>query len=170
MRRRLATLLLAAVVLTACRQEPVIVQLEDIQITSTAFADGEQIPREHTCDGGDTPVPLTWSGVPEGTREVAVLVSDRDAPGDGFVHWAVAGIDPAATAIDDEAVEGLNGFSNIGYGGPCPPPGDEPHSYVFNVYALERGSGLDDGFEPEALTAALQNAIGAGQIVGTYAR
>ena len=160
-------MLLGAAVISGCSQDPVIVQLEDIVVTSSAFAEGEPIPTEHTCDGPDTPPNLTWSAVPEGTAEIAVLVVDRNA--DGYVHWMVAGVDPADSSPEG-GVQGLNSSGVVGYSGPCPPPADDPHEYVFNVYSLADGSGLSEGFSHEDLQAVLQSANGAGQLVGTFDR
>ena len=161
--------MLVATVLTGCfGDEQVIVDIGELAVTSAAFEASEPIPVEHTCDGEDVPPPLTWSPVPEDTREIVVFVSDADA--DGFAHWAVAGIDPGATAVPEGAVEGRNDFDEVGYSGPCPPEGDEPHEYVFNVYALSKGSGLDEGFGADEMQDALNDAIAAGDVRGTYAR
>ena len=167
---RLATLLLTAISLAACSSEPEIAKLDPIEVTSTAFADGEPIPVEHTCDGADTPVPLAWAAVPDAAAEVVVRVDDPDAPGERFVHWLLAGIDPDAGTVSAGAVQGTNGFGDVGYAGPCPPPGDDAHRYVFTVYALAEPSGLAEGFSAEELTAVLGSAIGAGDLDGSYAR
>ena len=164
---RLATLLLLAALISGCSKEPVLVQLEDITVTSDAFANNEAIPEVHTCDGADEPPPLTWGPLPDGVREVVLLAVDRNA--DGFVHWMVSGLDPQAGSVEG-GVQGLNDFGNVGYGGPCPPPGEDPHEYVFNIYGLTRGSGLGEGFTQEQLDDKLQNANSAGQLVGTYQR
>ena len=163
-------MLVAATVLTGCSgNDEGFVVLDDMAVSSADIADGRPIPPRHTCDGDDRPPSLTWSGTPEDTEEIVVLVTDSDA--DGFVHWAVAGIDPQATSLSDGVgVQGTNGFGRVGYGGPCPPDGDEPHSYVFNVYALADGTGLDEGFAGEQLPDSLGEAIGAGSITATYRR
>ena len=86
--------------------------------------------------------PLAWSDVPEGTSELRVSLTDPDAPGGTFVHWLVTGIDPASAGVGQGAVppggtEQENGFGESNYRGPCPPPGDSPHRYVFAVEALD---------------------------------
>ena len=83
------------------------------QLTSSAFSDGGDIPSEHTCDGANRPVPLAWTGAPDGTAEFALLMVDPDAR--GFVHWVVAAIPASATELGggkllDGAVEGQTSF------------------------------------------------------------
>src|SRR6188508_371466 len=88
-------------------------------MTSPAFSEGGAIPSGHSCDGADKPIPLAWSGVPDGTAELALIMDDPDAG--GFVHWVVVGIPPAASGFDNGhlpagAHEGRTGFG-VGYGG-----------------------------------------------------
>ena len=104
---------------------------------STAFSQGEAIPKQYTCDGADQALPVAWSGIPAGTAELALVMDDPDAR--GFVHWLVVGIPPTAAGLDGAALpagarEGKNGFGRAGYGGPCPPSGT--HHYVITLYAL----------------------------------
>ena len=111
-------------------------------LSSSAFHAGTAIPKRHTCDGGDFSPPLSWSGVPAGTRSFAVVVDDPDAR--GFTHWLLFNI-PASTASLAEgikpgalpagAAEGSNDFGSTGYRGPCPPIGR--HRYVHKLYALD---------------------------------
>lgn len=144
-----------------------------IAITSTAFADGEPIPVEYTCDGDEISPPLTFTGVPADTAELAVVVRDPDA--DGFVHWVIAGIPADAGGIDEgappaEAVEADNGFDELGWAGPCPPEGD--HTYEFTVYALGEPSGLEDGAGAEDGAATIEDAdpIAVATLRGTFER
>jgi Raf kinase inhibitor-like YbhB/YbcL family protein len=145
-----------------------------IQLTSPSFAEGEPIPRRHTCDGEDRSPPLAWSSVPAGTKELALLVDDPDAG--TFVHWVVWGLDPAAGRlaegeVPDGAVQGRNGFGKRGYGGPCPPKGDDPHRYVFTLFALSRPLALEAGASAGELKDAVADTLLAqGQLVGRYAR
>ena len=60
-----------------------------IKVTSTAFADGEMIPKQYTCDGANVSPPLSWSGVPAGAKALALICDDPDAPGKTWVHWVV---------------------------------------------------------------------------------
>jgi Raf kinase inhibitor-like YbhB/YbcL family protein len=117
---------------------------DEPSLTSTAFAEGEEIPVEHGgCPPGENVAPpLEWTGLPADAEQLAVTVVDPDA-GD-FVHWAMAGLDPATTSLDaDEVpagtVEALNDGGQAGYFGPCPP---EVHTYEFTVHALSGDPGL----------------------------
>jgi len=144
-----------------------------LSVTSTAFADGEPIPVEYTCDGEETSPPLAFTGVPAGTAELAVVVRDPDA--DGFVHWVIAGIPADADGLDEGAlpsgaVEADNGFDEPGWAGPCPPEGN--HTYEFTVYALGEPSGLEDGAGAEdgAATVEDADATAAATLRGTFER
>ncbi len=145
-------------------------------VTSAAFAEGDTIPVEFTCDGEDVSPPLQWSGVPDGAAELVLVVEDPDAPGGTFVHWLVVGIDPGATGIDRGGVpagarQGTNDFGNAAYGGPCPPGGDEPHRYVFRVSALSEETGLSDGASVDDVSEAVRGTeIARGELVGRYGR
>lgn len=145
-----------------------------IQLTSAAFAEGGTIPRRYTCDGEDRPPPLTWSGLPEGTVELALVVDDPDAPRGTFVHWVVWGLDPAAGGLVEGEVrarQGRNGFGNQGYGGPCPPKGDEPHRYVFTLFAVSQPLSLEAGASADDLKRAVADKLLAqGRLVGRYGR
>ena len=145
-------------------------------LESPAFADGGDIPDEFTCDGaGDSP-PLTWSGLPDGTVDLALTVVDPDAPGGNFVHWIASGIDPASGALaEDPSVADIrqaeNATGSTGYLPPCPPDDDDPHHYVFTLYALDQrlvvagGLGLD-GFAD----AVADSTLGTAELTGRYAR
>jgi Raf kinase inhibitor-like YbhB/YbcL family protein len=146
-------------------------------LESSAFAEGEPIPEEHTCDGANTSPPLVWSDLPEGARSVAIRVDDPDAPGGTFTHWLGWDLDPGAGGLEAgqaAPVEGANDTGESGYSGPCPPSEDGPHRYVFHVYALDLAElGLDAGVGVDA--GALQAAIAGhvlakGEYTGTYER
>jgi Raf kinase inhibitor-like YbhB/YbcL family protein len=104
-----------------------------ITVVSDDFNEGDGVPLEFTCEGEDVSPSLSWSGVPVDTQALAVVVDDPDA--DGFIHWLVFDIPPDVTDLPtaippDEELEGggrhaLNDFGNLGYGGPCPPEGEE---------------------------------------------
>lgn len=145
-------------------------------LSSSAFHAGSAIPKRHTCDGGDFSPPLSWSGVPAGTRSFAVVVDDPDAR--GFTHWLLFNI-PASTASLAEgikpgalpagAAEGSNDFGSIGYRGPCPPSGT--HRYSHRVYALDVASvgpspPTKERFEGSIKTHVLAQA----ELIGTYQR
>jgi Raf kinase inhibitor-like YbhB/YbcL family protein len=170
-----------AVVMAACGggetvEGPAPAAPDRIRLTSPAFEAEAVIPREFTCDGDEVSPPLAWTGVPTGARSLALLVEDPDAPGGTFVHWTVFAIAPETTGIQAGRVprgarEGENSFGDSGYGGPCPPEGDEPHRYVFALYALRSDPGLDAGAAPEAVREAVAGAaIARGQLTGRYGR
>jgi Raf kinase inhibitor-like YbhB/YbcL family protein len=147
---------------------------ERITVTSTAFPDGATIPERFTCDGdGDAPA-LAWSGVPAGTRELALVVDDPDA---GFyVHWTVAGIPPTATGLrDGEEPEGAEELptsaGDDGWTPPCPPEGDGVHEYLVALYALDAPLGVGDDATPDEVRNALgEHAIARGVLRGRFGR
>lgn len=120
-----------------------------MQLSTSAFADNTDIPAIHTCEGRDQSPPLAWSGVAAGTKSLALIVDDPDAPDPAapkmtWVHWVVYNLPPAITGLaagasgsglPPGAHEGLNDWQRSGYGGPCPPIGR--HRYVFKLYALD---------------------------------
>jgi hypothetical protein len=98
----------------------------EFTLSSSAFTPGQPIPARHTCDGEDRSPPLEWSNVPAGTRALALIVDDPDAPGGTFTHWLAWGLDPEAGGVaegEPAPAEGRNDFDVVGYRGPCPPPG-----------------------------------------------
>lgn len=152
---------------TDARQQKV-----EIELTSTAFDDGDTLPAEHTCAGAGTLPPLAWTGVPEETVELALFVVDDTA--DGYLHLAAAGLDPERGALD-EMPEGArlaeNGKGEIGWTPPCPPEGDEPHTYRFLLLALPDESILNQGDTPDQARKALaQPSIGQGRLSATFSR
>ncbi|MFP4064987.1 MAG: YbhB/YbcL family Raf kinase inhibitor-like protein [Bacteroidales bacterium] len=116
-------------------------------ISSPAFEEGVKIPVVHSCEGDDVSPPLHWDGEPEGTVTFALIMEDPDAPGGTFTHWIVynlpAGchrlekITPIEKNLDNGGIQAKNDFGKIGYGGPCPPKGEE-HRYYFRIYALKK--------------------------------
>lgn len=120
--------------------------------------------------------PLRWSHIPHGARELALILTDPDAPGGGFTHWTVFGIRPraahvAASTLPVGAKTGRNSSGHTGYTPPCPPPGDRAHHYVFDLYALSRPSHLGAGAEPAGVIQVIKSfAIGRGRLVGRFRR
>jgi Raf kinase inhibitor-like YbhB/YbcL family protein len=145
-----------------------------LEITSGAFDHGGSIPPRHSCEGENVSPPLSWAGVPDGTRSLALIVDDPDAPVGTFTHWLAWGIDPAAGGLaDGEAAprEGRNGFGTVGYGGPCPPPGHGRHRYFFRLQALDVDLDLEAGADREELERALGgHALESAELMGRYAR
>jgi hypothetical protein len=149
-------------------------------ITSSAFMTGAEIPVKYTCDGQNVSPPLEWSQEPAGTASFALIVDDPDAPLRAFTHWIIFNLPPDTRGLSEAvpkdgklaggALQGKNGFSNIGYSGPCPPPGS-PHRYRFTVYALDKPLNLAAGVSKEQVLAAMQGHILAQpQLIGIYQR
>jgi Raf kinase inhibitor-like YbhB/YbcL family protein len=152
-----------------------------LMLASPAFAPGGQIPTEYTCDGADISPPLTWSGVPDGTGSLVLVVEDPDAPSGVFRHWAVFDIAAASPGLqagygaNRPAVgfrEAHNDFGAADYGGPCPPKGNGTHHYHFRLLAISRPR-LDltaSANAADVLTAAGPYAIQQTELMGTYRR
>jgi Raf kinase inhibitor-like YbhB/YbcL family protein len=144
-------------------------------LTSSDFVEGQPIPRVHSCDGADQSPALNWDDPPTGTRSLALVMDDPDAPGGTFRHWGAYDIPsttrsiPAGSAVGKQA---LNGFGNSGYGGPCPPKGHGPHRYRFKLYALNVDSlAVSANAKVEQVEAeAAKHQIGVAQLTGTYER
>jgi len=150
-----------------------------IKVKSTAFEDGGMIPRQYTCDGADVSPPLAWSSVPEGTKTIALICDDPDAPMGTWVHWVLFNLPvdvkelpenvPPQKRLETGAIQGTNDFGNIGYGGPCPPGGT--HRYYFKLYGLDSEINLQAGATKGTLLKAMKGHILAeGQLMGKYKR
>jgi Raf kinase inhibitor-like YbhB/YbcL family protein len=151
-----------------------------IQLSSTAFKEGEAIPVTYTCDGENISPPLSWAGVPQSAKSLALIVDDPDAPAGTWVHWVVFNISPTLGSLSEGAsssgsqdsfgTPGVSSFRKSGYGGPCPPKG-KPHRYFFKLYALDIRLGLKFGASKTDIEKAMQGHILAqGQLMGTYGR
>ena len=148
--------------------------MPELELTSPAFDDGEPIPERHSCDGENTSPPLAWKFIPDGTRSLALIVHDPDAPSGDFLHWLAWNIDPDPGGLDEGAsapAEGANGRGQPGYMGPCPPPGHGPHRYFHELYALDTELDLEPGAAREQLESSLDgHLLGEARLVGTYER
>src|SRR5437588_5055678 len=145
----------------------------DLKLRSPAFGGHERIPPRHSGDGEDVAPPLEWSGVPEETRALAVVMHDPDAPlVDGFTHWVAYGIPGDASGLPEgggDAITGTNSLGNRGYNGPAPPPGHGTHHYYFWVYALDEDLELEPGLDRRALFERIEDhGIEQGRLGGTY--
>jgi hypothetical protein len=150
-----------------------------LEIRSAAFVHEASIPVRYTCQGENVSPPLTWSGVPAGTRSLALIVDDPDAPDPRapkmiWVHWVLYNLPPTATELP-EAVrqlpsatrEGLNDWGKTGYGGPCPPIGR--HRYFHKLYALDcELDGLGHPTKAELERAMAGHILARAELVGTY--
>ena len=154
-----------------------------MMLTSTVFFQGGMIPHRYTCDGQDVSPPLVWSGLPAGTKSLALIVDDPDAPDPAaprmtWVHWVLYNIPPAATGLPEGipakglplgTLQGLNDWQRTGYGGPCPPIGR--HRYFHKLYALD--TVLPDLGRPAkaVVEKAMQGHIlGQAELMGLYQR
>jgi Raf kinase inhibitor-like YbhB/YbcL family protein len=138
---------------------------------TTVWSDDAPIDAKYSCKGANLSPPVSWSNTPAGTVEIAIVMTDPDA--NGFVHWAVAGLDPTAGTVPEgavpaTAVQAENGSGSVGYTGPCPPSGT--HTYLMQVYALDATTGVADGAQGADLIQAIEaNSIGSVTISGTFA-
>jgi Raf kinase inhibitor-like YbhB/YbcL family protein len=148
----------------------------EIALQSAGFPAGGEIPARFTCEGDGSSPPLSWNNVPAGTAELAIVVDDPDAPGGAFTHWTVWALPPenggfAEGVVPPTVLEGDNSQGERGWTGPCPPEGDDPHRYVFTIYALKTRSGLDAGDDPDVVRARLAEiATARGSYTGTFGR
>lgn len=154
-----------------------------MEITSSAFRDGETIPGMYSREGAELSPPLTVDDAPDGTEALALIVDDPDAPNKTWVHWLIWDIPGGRTAIPEDvpkeetvaalggAAQGLNDFDEIGWGGPMPPPGHGVHHYRFTVFALDGALGLEPGADRAALEEAMEGKVlDQARVVGTYER
>lgn len=154
-----------------------------LEITSPAFKNQADIPSIYTCDGDDISPPLAWSGIPDGTQSLVLIVDDPDAPDPAapkmtYVHWVLYNLPPGSTGLPEGTTsdalpagtrEGVNDWGRTGYGGPCPPIGS--HRYFHKLYALD--TLLPDMGTPKKaeLEQAMEGHIlGRAELIGLYER
>ena len=133
-----------------------------MKISSPAFAHLGMIPPRFTCDGENISPSLVIRDVPQGTQSLVLIVDDPDAAMGSWVHWLVWNIDPSINTIDEAslpegAVQGLNGFGDPKYGGPCPPSGT--HRYFFKLYALDIKLPYESSVIRDVIIKAMQNHV-----------
>jgi Raf kinase inhibitor-like YbhB/YbcL family protein len=147
-----------------------------LALASSAFEQGAPIPKKHTGEGIDVSPPLTWTGIPSGTREFALICDDPDAPRPKpWVHWVIYGLPPSLPDLKEGhtgvGLEGPNDFGHTKYGGPMPPPGHGVHHYHFRLYALNALLKKAPGWTKERLLAEMKGHIlEEADLVGTYER
>lgn len=151
-----------------------------LELNSNSFTAGANIPKKFTCDAEDHSPELHWSPPPAGTKSLALIADDPDAPVGTWVHWVLFNL-PAETRSLPEAVpktgslpsgaqQGQNDFRKTGYGGPCPPPG-KPHRYLFKLYALDASLSLKTSATKADLEKAMKSHILAqAELMGKYGR
>jgi len=151
-----------------------------LRIYSPKWKHGETIPTRYTGDGADVSPPLTFEGVPNGTKAFTLICDDPDAPVGTWVHWVIYDIPGTVVGLSegvakdgtlpDGSRQGRNSWKKTGYGGPSPPPGT-PHRYFFRLYATREPVGLGPGVSArEAEAAAQAKAIASAQFMGIYGR
>lgn len=159
-----------------------------LELTSTAFRNGEAIPRKYTGEGDDVSPPLSWQGAPETTREFALICDDPDAPtAEPWVHWVIYGIAADVRSLPEgvpagkpqlemplAARQGKNSWDTgvtVGYRGPMPPPGHGTHHYHFKLYALDRTLDVPaSATKKELLSAIRGHTLAEAELVGLYER
>ena len=183
-------ILVCLLLLAGCgRHEPVETKAKGakiMKIKSAAFSEGGLIPSRHSGEGEDVSPALSWSSVPEGTKELALICDDPDAPTPtAWVHWVIYKIPADSKGLAEGiqrqekltnpagALQGTNSWTsdNIGYRGPMPPPGHGLHHYYFKLYALDTELAVEPGLNKDALLAAMKGRVLAeAQLIGTYQR
>jgi Raf kinase inhibitor-like YbhB/YbcL family protein len=158
-----------------------------IQLTSSAFAQGQPIPKKYTGEGGDVSPPLCWGELPKGSKELAVICDDPDAlTKEPWVHWVIYKIPATAKELPEGiprkprlsdppgALQGKNSWPDhdtIGYRGPFPPLGHGVHHYYFRLYALELQMVVEPGWDKKSLLNVIsEHVLGEGVLMGTYQR
>lgn len=152
----------------------------EFKLTSSAFAQGQSIPKQYTGEGADITPPLQWNDAPDGVKSYALICDDPDAPGKTWVHWIIFNIPAQKNDLkeaikmkeqfSDGTAQGVTDFGKIGYGGPMPPPG-KPHRYFFKIYAMDTNLELRPGANKGQLLDAMEGHILAkAELMGTYQR
>ncbi len=146
-----------------------------MQLTSSGFSDGDEMPIELGYKNGNETPALSINGIPEGTKSLALIMDDPDAMGavgKVWVHWVVWNIDTTKEFITGNTqesgfVEGMTDFGEVGYGGPAPP--DKRHTYVFKLYALDTPLDLPDKSTKADVENAMEgHIVDQATLTGTY--
>ncbi len=177
-------ILAVCMILTACTSGPTesasVSQTEfTMNLTSSAFTQGQPIPAKFSCKGADVSPALAWTEPPAGTKSLALIVDDPDAPMGTWVHWVLYNIPitahewPENTPKDADLVngaqQGVTSARSHGYHGPCPPSGT--HRYFFKLYALDTKLDLKDSATKADLLAAMEGHILAqAELMGTFSK
>jgi len=150
-----------------------------IRVESPAFSYGGRIPPAYTCNGSDISLPIIVENVPGNAVSVALIMFDPDAPRGVFYHWLLYSVKPRPrieidaavpkSLVTDVGLQGLNDFGSVGYGGPCPPPG-ERHRYVILVLALDINIDRPGLSAKELLNIVRGHVLAYGYTYGVYSR
>jgi len=143
-----------------------------MKLVSPEFKNREYIPGKFSCEGKDVNPALVIGNIPAGAKSLALILDDPDAPSGTFVHWVLYDI-AVSTLIAENSTPGTRGINSageLGYSGPCPPPG-KPHRYFFKIYALKSHLGLPEGADKDGLEKAMKDKIiGSAELIGLYKR
>jgi len=172
---RFAALVVAALVLVVVESSAAM----SLTLTSSAFESGGKIPSRYTCEGEDISPPLVIAGVPDGTKSLAFILDDPDAPDPKapklvWVHWVLYNLAPdtgslpegAGSGVPTGATSGINDWKRTGYGGPCPPIGR--HRYFHKLYALDTKLPAQPMTKAELEAAMKGHVLAQAELVGTY--
>lgn len=160
-------ILLILLVCIGCMQNKEVINM---RLTSV-FEHNSKIPEKYTCDGQNINPPLKIEGISKGTKTLALIIDDPDAPAGTFVHWLVWDIKPNSTLKENSSpgVQGKNGFNKNSYSGPCPPSGT--HRYFFKIYALDTELILnEDSRKPDLEKAMKGHILAKAELIGLYSR
>jgi Raf kinase inhibitor-like YbhB/YbcL family protein len=149
-------------------------------LSSPAFEPNGEIPADYTCEGKDISPPLVWQGIPAGTRSLALIVDDPDAPDPAapkmtWVHWILFNLPPTTTGLPAGTPDrdlpvgtqaGVNDFKRTRYGGPCPPIGR--HRYFHKLYALDAHLNLETPTKAQVEAAMTGHILAQAELMGTY--
>ena len=150
--------------------------MTNLQLTSSAFSHGDEIPRKFGYKNGNISPPLTIDKIPSDAKSMTLIMDDPDAMGavgKVWVHWVMWNINPTTTEVTESmtpngSVEGMTDFGEVGYGGPAPP--DKRHTYVFKLYALDSVLDLSSESSKADLEKAMEgHIIEQAILTGTYA-
>lgn len=157
--------------------------MADISFRTSTFTHGESIQEKYTCEGEDVSPELTIGDVPDDAAALAVVMDDPDAPGGTFTHWSLWNLPPDTVEVPEDvpkldevpeldgAKQGENDFGDVGYRGPCPPEGDDPHEYRFTLHVLDEELDVDPGVVRTELADPLEEATReTAQFTGTFGR
>jgi len=151
----------------------------NMKISIPVLGEDAFFPVKYTCDGENISPPIEWEGIPEGAEFLVLICDDPDAPGGTWVHWIVFNIPADINGLPENvlperelksnALQGMNDFKKIGYGGPCPPSGE--HRYFFKLYALDDRINLPSGAYKNQIFIAMEDHVLAQcNIMGKYSR
>ena len=143
------------------------------RITSPAYAEGQQYPEKYTCDGQEINPPLEFAGVPDGTKTIALIFDDPDAPGGTYDHWIMWNIPPVSRIEEDSvppgARQGKNSEETNKYLSPCPPSGT--HRYIYRAYALDIELNLSEkSGKPDLEKAMKGHVLASATLTGLYGK